>query len=77
MDRTSTGEVETREIEQPPVGVPGPVRDWAVHECGPPEAEDQRRDDSASFKGAADNYHGCAGAEEHFVEAEDNFGEDG
>ena len=54
---TAAGEVETGQVVEPAVRIPGPVRDRAVHDGGPPETENQRWDDAAAFKCASDHDH--------------------
>lgn len=64
-------------VEQPPVGVPRPARDGAVHNRRPEEAKHNRRHDAAALKGAAhQDLHG-ARAEQQLVEAEQDVGEVG
>ena len=55
VHRSAAGEVQRRQIVEPAIGIPRPARDWAVDNCGPPEAEDKRRYHSSPFEGAADN----------------------
>lgn len=64
-------------VEQPPVGVPRPARDGAVHNRRPEEAKHNRRHDAAALKRAAhQDLHG-ARAEQQLVEAKQNVGEVG
>jgi hypothetical protein len=77
MDRTTAGEVEAWKLEQPAVGVPGPVCNGAVHDSCPKKAEDHGRHDTATLERPTDDYHSGTCAEEEFIEAEDNLGKDG
>ena len=49
VDRSSSGEVEAAEDEDPAVGVPGPVGDGVVDDGGPDEDEDHERAETTSL----------------------------
>ncbi len=56
LDGTSAGIVEHTPLEGPAVGVPDPVRDWAVDDGGPAEDEDHGRHQATSLgEGAHDD----------------------
>lgn len=76
MHRASPRKVQRRQLIQPAVRVPRPVRNGAVHDGGPAEGEDERRQDASALEAAARDEHDGAGAEEHLVEAEDDLGEE-
>lgn len=48
MDRTATGKIIAGKVEEPAIGVPGPVGDGIVDDSGPEEHEDNGREDAAS-----------------------------
>lgn len=75
VDGATTGIIERWQVIEPAAGVPGPAGDGAVDDCGPPEAEEQRWDDTTALEGSTDHDHDRADAEEELVEAEDNLGE--
>lgn len=66
-------EVKTGKVEQPSVGVPSPACNRAVHDGRPAEGKDHGRHDATTFKRSTDNKLYGTSAEEHLVEAEDNF----
>lgn len=52
VDRTSTGEIEGREVEQPAIGIPCPARDRAIDDRGPAESKDHGWEDATAFERA-------------------------
>jgi hypothetical protein len=50
VDRASSSEIEGREVEEPPVGVPGPASNRTVDDGGPTKREYCRWKDTTSFK---------------------------
>ena len=50
VDGATAGEIESRELVQPAVGVPGPACDGAVDDGGPEEAKDEGGDDTAALE---------------------------
>lgn len=77
VDGATTGIIERWQVIEPAAGVPGPAGDGAVDDRGPPEAKEQRWDDTAALESSTDHDHDRADAEEELVEAEDNLGEIG
>jgi hypothetical protein len=73
VNRSSTGKIQAGKFVEPAIGVPGPACDWAVHDCGPEETEDERWDDTAAFEAAPNDNLNRAGAEEELVKAEYNL----
>ena len=55
MHRSTTSEVEGREIVQPSIRIPRPTDYRAVNDSRPEEAEYQTRDDSASLERTANH----------------------
>ena len=67
------GKVKTGQVEKPSIGVPSPARNRAIYDGRPAEGEDHGRHDATTFERSTnDELHGDC-AEEHLVEAEDNF----
>lgn len=58
---------------EPAIRVPCPASNGAVDKSGPEEAENERRNDSTTLKGAANNDLNSASTEEELVETEDNL----
>ena len=74
VNRSTSGVVKRRQIEEPSVGVPGPAGDRAVHDSGPEEGKDQTRQDASTFERTTNHDLHCACAEEQLVETEHDFG---
>ncbi len=72
--RATTSEVEAWKIEEPTVGVPGPICDGAVDDSSPKKAKDERRHDATTLERSTNDDHSRTGAEEEFVEAKDDLG---
>lgn len=76
VHRSTASEIERRKIIQPSIGVPSPVGNRAINDSSPDKSEDERGNDTAALKRAANDDHDGARAEEELVEDEDDFGED-
>lgn len=68
FDRDTAGVVENAVFETPSVGIPDPIGQRAVDECGPKEGEDHARDDTASLGDGSDSKGGGDSTEHHLVE---------
>jgi hypothetical protein len=58
MDRGTSGEIETAEDEDPTLGIPCPVGDWVVNDCGPDENEDHEWAEATALCDGTDRENG-------------------
>lgn len=73
---TTYSEVETREVEQPTVCVPGPAGNGTVHNGGPAESENHRRHDAATLERPTNNQLNCHRTKEHLVQTKHDLGKE-
>lgn len=55
--------------------VPSPAGNWAVHNGGPAESENQGWQNAATFEGSTNDELHSTSTEEHLIQAEDDLGQ--
>lgn len=75
VNRASTSKVQRGKVVQPSVGIPGPACDGAVYDGGPAERKNHGWHNATTLEATTDDKHHGANAEQHLIEAKDDFGE--
>lgn len=65
FDGTAASIVESTPHEEPAIGVPGPVSDGTVYDCGPEPDEDHHGNQATALSNAADDNGSSNSAELH------------